>query len=137
MDMSIHIYGICYNAQKKVVEYMTISQRIFLLLKEKKRTQKQLSDFTGISTSAISAWNKRGTNPASECLVSIAEFLNVSLEYLLTGQEKSPSSELTENEQKLIDAFKSLTQTQQGEIIGRAQLMAEYNESLYRKEDVI
>lgn len=115
---------------------MTISQRIFLLLKGQKKTQKQLSDFTGISTSAISAWNKKGTNPASEYLVSIAKFLNVSLDYLLTGQEKSPSSYLTENEQKIIDVFKNLNNTQQGEIIGRAQLMAEQNEILYRKEEI-
>lgn len=66
---------------------MTISQRIFYLLKEQNKKQNQLSEFTGISTSTISAWNKRGTNPAAENIPIIAKFFNVSTHYLLTGEE--------------------------------------------------
>lgn len=68
---------------------MTISQRIFNELNKQNKTQKQMSEFTGIPTSTISAWNKNGTNPSADSIYSIAQFLNVSLEYLLTGEEKS------------------------------------------------
>lgn len=118
---------------------MTISQRIFAELKAKKKTQKEMSTCTGISTSTISAWNKKGTNPSAELIFPIAQFLEVSLEYLLTGEElqKSSSSELTENEQTIVRVFKDLTDTQQGEIIGRAKVMAEQNDTEYlRKESV-
>ncbi len=67
---------------------MTISQRIFAELAKQNKTQKQMSEFTGIPTSTISAWNKNGTNPSADSIYSIAQFLNVSLEYLLTGEEK-------------------------------------------------
>ena len=68
---------------------MTISQRIFMLLKQKGKKQKELAEYTGISTSAISAWNKNNTNPTAESLSTIADFLEVSLDYLLTGKEKT------------------------------------------------
>ena len=67
---------------------MTISQRIFAELNKQNKTQKQMSEFTGIPTSTISAWNKNGTNPSADSIYSIAQFLNISLEYLLTGEEK-------------------------------------------------
>lgn len=44
----------------------------------------------------------------------------------LTIQEKSSPSELTENEQKIISLFKLLSESQQGQLIGRAEMMAEY-----------
>lgn len=67
---------------------MNISQRIIWELDRQGKKQKDLSAFTGISTSAISAWNKNNSQPASEKLSLIADFLEVSLEYLITGQEE-------------------------------------------------
>lgn len=57
---------------------MTISQRIFALLREKKLSQKELSEYTGISPAAISSWKSKGTNPSSDKIVKISEFLDVS-----------------------------------------------------------
>ena len=68
---------------------MDIAQRIMWELDRQGKKQKDLSAFTGISTSAISAWNKNGTQPASDKISLIADFLDVSLEYLITGQENS------------------------------------------------
>lgn len=39
---------------------MTISQKILSIMEEKHITQKKLSEFAGISTSAISDWEKKG-----------------------------------------------------------------------------
>ena len=64
---------------------MTISQRIFFELNKQNKSQKDLSEATGISTSTISAWNKRGTDPPADLIVPIANFLEVSVEYLLLG----------------------------------------------------
>ena len=54
--------------------FMTISQRIFSILKEKKKKQKELSAYTGISEAAISDWKKKGTNPSSDKIFAIANF---------------------------------------------------------------
>lgn len=73
---------------------MNISQRIIWELDRQGKKQKDLSVFTGISTSAISAWNKNNSQPASDKLALIADFLDVSLDYLITGQEKGTEPNL-------------------------------------------
>ena len=45
---------------------MTVGQRIFYLLEEKKMTQVEFSKRTGIATTTISDWRKKNTNPGSE-----------------------------------------------------------------------
>lgn len=105
---------------------MTISQRIFQILKDKKCTQKQFSSSTGISESTISDWKKKGTNPAADKLSVIADMLNVSLDYLLTGKEKSSSTgKLTADEQELLTYYKELNDIDKGIVIGRAETLLE------------
>ncbi len=64
---------------------MTIGQRIFYLLEEKHMTQKEFSDKTGISTTTISDWRKKNTNPGSDKIMSICAALDITPEYLLSG----------------------------------------------------
>lgn len=68
---------------------MTISQRIFSILKEKQKKQKELAEYAGISETAVSDWKKKGTNPSADKISVIADFLEVSTDYLLTGKEKN------------------------------------------------
>ena len=90
---------------------MTISQRVFHLLAKQGKKQNELSDFTGISTSTISAWNTRGTNPAADTISAIADFFDVSTDYLLTGTEKSsPTENLSENELEMLEEFQKFNE---------------------------
>lgn len=52
--------------------------------------KRQASQATGASESAIIKWCKGQTEPSRDFLVSMAEFLNVSVEWLATG--KSPNT---------------------------------------------
>lgn len=103
---------------------MTISQRIFSILKDKKLKQKDLSTKTGIPESTISDWKKKNTNPAAESISVIADFLEVSSEYLLTGKEEL-SSTLTVDENELLQYFRQLPAQAKGRLIGRAELLVE------------
>ena len=67
---------------------MTISERIFELLKERGYTQKEFSKKTGIAESTISDWKKKGTNPVSDKILVICDVLEVSPYYLLSGVER-------------------------------------------------
>lgn len=102
---------------------MTISQRIFMLLKEKRLKQKDLADFTGISTSAISAWNKNNVNPAAENLSTIADFLGVSLNFLITGHEEQ--LDVPEDINKLIVNYSAVDDISKKLIQERAETLAE------------
>lgn len=111
---------------------MEISQRIFETMKQNGQKQKDLAAATRISTSAISAWKKNGANPAAETLSAIADFLGVSLDYLLTGKE-SPSR-LTEDERDLLALYSKLSSAEQQRLIGRAELLAEQAEESAREQ---
>lgn len=74
---------------------MTISQRIFSELKRQGKTQKDLSEAIGISTSTINAWNKRDANPSADAIYPIAKFLGMSLEYLLIGEDTTVNNSIS------------------------------------------
>ena len=89
-----------------------------------------------LSSSKVTAW-KNGSIPKYEVLQAIADYFHVSIGFLFDGGEKKPFSELTENEQEIVNLFKVLTPTQQGKIIARAEVMAEQNDEEHlRKESV-
>ncbi|MDE6781622.1 MAG: helix-turn-helix transcriptional regulator, partial [Ruminococcus sp.] len=102
---------------------MTISQRVFFLLEKQGKKQNELSKFTGISTSTISAWNKRGTNPAADTISTIADFFDVSTDYLLTGKENQATT-LTNDEQELLENYNKLSIENQKKVSERAKELA-------------
>lgn len=63
----------------------TISDRIFEILKQKKMSQKEFSQKTGIAESTISDWKKKRTNPVSDKILIICEVLDVTPYDLLSG----------------------------------------------------
>lgn len=66
---------------------MVISERIFALLKERKMSQKDFSDRTGIAESTISDWKRKKTNPVAEKILTICHVLGVSPYELLSGTD--------------------------------------------------
>ena len=57
------------------------------------KTQSQLAEYLGVNKAAISMWIKRDSIPAADTAYKVAQFLGVSLEYLLTGQkEEAPKA---------------------------------------------
>ena len=113
---------------------MTISQRIFSILTEKKLKQKDLAEYVGISTSAISDWKKKNTNPSAENLSAIADFLNVSLRFLLTGEERIESIKLSDDIKELISYYNTLDERSKGKILGKAETLAELTAERAAKE---
>ena len=69
----------------------TVSDRLFELLKERKMTQKEFAQRTGIAESSISDWKKKRTNPVSDKILIICEVLGVSPYELLSGAEHTGS----------------------------------------------
>lgn len=66
---------------------MTISEKIFAVLRERGMSQKEFSEMTGISQSTISEWKSKRTNPTSEKIMSICQVLGVTPEWLLSGTD--------------------------------------------------
>ena len=73
-----------------------VIQRITRLLKEQNKQDKELCDFISVAQSTFVNWKKRDTDPKSKYIPDIAEFLNVSEKYLLTGEELTDTEEVAE-----------------------------------------
>lgn len=59
-----------------------------LLSKKQGKSQLDLAKYLGYSKGAVNQWYSGLTEPNIETLIKISKFFNVSLDYLLTGEEK-------------------------------------------------
>ena len=69
---------------------MNISDRIQSLRKAKGITQEQLADAVGVSRQAVSKWEAEQSVPDLERVVAMAEYFDVTTDYLLRGIEPAP-----------------------------------------------
>ena len=79
----------------------SFNDRIDELLKLNKKTKVELAQYANISTQSFHDWKKRGTIPAADIALKIAEFLNTTVEYLVKGVNTNP---LADENQKLYEA---------------------------------
>jgi len=77
---------------------------------------KELAALTGISKNTLDNYlNVRGYMPSADGAVKIAQALNVTVEYLVTGEEKSPGKSSYGSEiNELIMDFKQLNEDNRG-----------------------
>lgn len=76
---------------------------IFAMLLEKYGvTPYQVHKATGVAQSSLSDWKRGKSKPKYEKLVKIAEYFNVSVDYLLTGEEpeKKEKPALTKKDER-------------------------------------
>ena len=84
-------------------DYMLINERMFEVIEQKKIKMNKLADYLQVSKSVVSTWKNRGTNPPAEYIERICEFLDISIEWLITGKEKE---NITTEEEKIIKAYR-------------------------------
>ena len=88
---------------------MTIVERIQFKAKEKGVSIKALEREAGLSNGLIRRWTE--SSPQCDKLIIVANYLQVSLDWLVLGKE---NSELSETEQKLINSYRSASPDIQG-----------------------
>jgi len=66
--------------------FLHFANMIKELREEKGLTQRQLAEIIGLTSNAVYEWEKRGKQPNFETLCKLADFFNVSIDYLL-GRE--------------------------------------------------
>lgn len=86
--------------------------RIDLKLQDKNLKRAALCEDLGLSSTSITDWARRGTVPAGDICIRIADYLGVPVEWLVTGKEVS----LTSEERTLLKQWKVLTEEQKDTI---------------------
>ncbi len=77
---------------------MTTFERIEKLRKEAGLSQGKLEKELGFSNGSISKW--KNSNPTYERLQKVANFFNVPIKYLASGENEEPSQKLTSRDER-------------------------------------
>jgi transcriptional regulator with XRE-family HTH domain len=67
---------------------MEIGERVISLLKENNNKPEELAQHIGITKKAVEKWQERPSDPSAKYIARIADFFNITCEYLLTGIDK-------------------------------------------------
>lgn len=118
----------------------TIGERIkFLRQTTNNLTQQKLADATGISRGNLSNYEKDRFKPASDAIIAISNYFNVTTDWLLTGKDKFYSETcslkpnnidiiLNDKEVNLITLFRRLKEEDKFKIEGIIEYkLLEYN----------
>ena len=65
-------------------------------MEQKGKRPADLCKILDIGTSVTTGWKTRGTDPPAKYIIPICQFLNVSVEYLLTGSDKIKTGDSAE-----------------------------------------
>ena len=104
--------------------------RIDTTLKEKNLKRAALCSDLGLSSTSITDWIRRGTIPAGDICLKIAQYLDVSVEWLITGKETGYTNE----ERKFLYLFGRLEPSQQKTILAVIEQMAAENAALEKNK---
>ena len=80
------------------------ADRIFELLDRSGMEQKKFAELIGSTDKVVSKWRTAGLKSYRKYLPQIAEVLDTSVEYLLTGEEKKPAPVPTDKDE-LVNAI--------------------------------
>lgn len=83
-----------------------IINRIDLILKQKNLKRLAAAQYANISLQSFTHWSVRGSIPAADTAIKIAEFLGVSVNWLITG--KDPDG-LSVEDRKLLDQWHEIS----------------------------
>lgn len=125
---------------------MTIGQRVKKLRIEKHLTQSELAEKLGYKSKTSVAHIENGRDIPRSMVVTLSKVLNTTPAYLMGWEDEKATpvsesnsdkgKELTHRQERIVRLFDELTEAQQDNIIGRAELMVEQNEAEYKEEEI-
>lgn len=111
---------------------MGFCQRLDELMTERGLNNLRLSKETGVADRLIGAWKKGEKRPGFENLVLLAEYFEVSLDYLVGRSDvrkidikKEPVLEISENGREMLELYEQLPERKQLEMIGYIRRMVD------------
>jgi len=98
----------------------SVGQRLKAWRKEKGLTTTEISAKTGLSTGGLSAYERDEKLIGSKSLLALWKEYNIDIAWILTGKREN---ELTTNEQKLVNLYRSTNEIGQPLILKHAEDM--------------
>lgn len=92
-----------------------IGKRMKQVRKMRGYTQEDIANKLSVSVSAVKKWEQDKTDPNTDLFIQLADYLNVSLDYLLNRSDELSTIPSIENE--ILDAFRKLDVRGQNEVL--------------------
>lgn len=106
--------------------------RIIDLCRENGTNLRQLELALGFSNGIIQSWRKK--EPSANRVCAVAEFFGVSVEWLMTGEEKTAPAvkapELSEYESTFLETIRKLSPDERAFLLRQTQALASHREGL-------
>ncbi len=115
---------------------MSMVDRICELAHEKGISISALEKTLGLGNGIIGKWRKQ--SPSCDKLKLVADYLNATIDYLLTGKKEcSSTANLTPDEHELLQYFKKLSDKSKGIVLGRAEQLAELEDPIANEPEQV
>lgn len=115
---------------------MSMVDRICELAHEKGISISALEKTLGLGNGIIGKWRKQ--SPSCDKLKLVADYLNATIDYLLTGKKEcSSTANLTPDEHELLQYFKKLSDKSKGIVLGRAEQLAELEAPVVKEPEQV
>lgn len=122
----------------KLTQYTSTGSRIVFCRKEKGLSQQEFADIIGVSRGYIGDIERNRSDPSSNFLTLLASRLNISADWVLTGegeiyrnnQRLNPISE--RRAQAIVELYEALSEDQQKEILAAVEEKKRMNELVDR-----
>lgn len=100
-------------------------KRLKELRKLRNINQQELADQMSVSRSSVAMWEK-GTDPGKEMLQKLAEYFDVSVDYLLEMSDipKTETPQLDAEAQEILDMLNQLNEENRTQIFGLVKALA-------------
>ncbi|GMG71776.1 helix-turn-helix transcriptional regulator [Priestia megaterium] len=113
------------------------SVRLTYLRKKKNVTQQKVADYLGITRPAYTAYEQGKRQPDYETLTKIADFFDVTVDYLIGRTDDPQGDSIKEDDDKVLDGFwgydlKGLSEEEIQEL--KRQIRKEIEFYLWQKE---
>lgn len=114
-----------------------IVKRILDVLDERGKTKTELANMLNASPSLITKWKNAGYMPPVESIVDVCKFLNVSIEYILTGNGSNINTaeiakpDLSKDENELVTYYRKMSTPQKGKVLGEVKATVHKEQLLY------
>lgn len=122
--MSAERHGFIVYNREKTKEAEEIFARISAEMERKGFKQAELISYLNLPRGTYSSWKAGRTRTFCEHLGEISQFLEINVEYLVTGQ-LTTDGVVNTAEQELLQSFRKLNPVKQQAILQMAELLVE------------
>lgn len=112
---------------------MTICERMFAIIdSSESKSAAGLSKALGVGTSQTTNWKQRNSDPPAKMIYKICEYLEVSVEYLLTGKETNIQTGLNITDKCLLQSIYS----NKGDTVFSSNEIAERIKTIMKRKNI-